>query len=442
MTSLTSPLVHAILAMDENETPTEPTGWEEYETFDDDDKDYLFELFSRVADAEQCLDMAWGCLMMQGFLFWANPKHRKGTASMLTEMEVKMIANQKHVDWEQFHTEIIVQIYKNRATNNHNASKRIISYDDWKFDYIKTMSKKYPDELRDADVAKKQKWSAIVYSFGIEFAKVLEGTISTGGEDLFSDIVQVLDIHSEWMPADEISQRKVYYIAGFMISAVKNNSKSNISAKAIEYFLSRATLSQDAAVEAGLPVEDVVERQVNQLYFANAKFYDLAIKLECVFYHILGEKSIEIFGPQIIAEMQSCLNKVDKGISSILDEWEFEDDVTNVRERVIEAFCNMRGKDYARKRRALAGFNFTETHRSTIGTLAKRAKDEAEKKKGEEINANTVFDNEINVDNMICAELRAELRKRKLFVSGKKAELVTRLKNDIANRKRAEQESG
>lgn len=330
--------------------PTEPTGWDEYDAWDDDDKDYLIELFSRVADAEQCLDMAWGCLMMQGFLFWADPKHQVGTAVMLTEMEVRMTANQKYVDWEGFHTEIIVQIYKNRATNNHNASKRIISYDDWKFDYIKTMSKNYPDEIRDADVTKKRKWSAIVYSFGIEFAKVLEGTISTGGEDLFSDIVKVLEIHSNWMPADE---NKIYNIAGFMIGAVTNNSKRNISANAIEHFLSRASLSQDVAVEAGLPVEEVVEKQLDQLHFASAQFYHFVIKLECVFYHILGEKRIEIFGPQIIAEMESCLNKVDIGISSILDGLEYEDDVTNVRERVIEAFCNMRGKDYVRKRRAL-----------------------------------------------------------------------------------------
>ena len=107
---------------------------------------------------------------------------------------------------------------------------------------------------------------------------------------------------------------------------------------------------------------------------------------------------------------------------------------------MIEAFCIMRGKDYVRKRRALAGFNFQETHGSTIGTLSKQAKDK--KKKAEEENATVVFDNEIDVDAMLCAELRAELKKRKLFVTGKKAELKTRLKNDIANRKRAEQEQG
>jgi len=87
-------------AMGENEMQTEPTGWDEYDAWaagnnNNDDKDYLFELFSRVADVEQCLDMAWDCLMMQGFLFWANPKQRAGTAVMLTEMEVRMTANQK-----------------------------------------------------------------------------------------------------------------------------------------------------------------------------------------------------------------------------------------------------------------------------------------------------------------------------------------------------------
>ena len=50
-------------AMGENEMQTEPTGWDEYDTWaagnnNNDDKDYLFELFSRVADVEQCLDMA------------------------------------------------------------------------------------------------------------------------------------------------------------------------------------------------------------------------------------------------------------------------------------------------------------------------------------------------------------------------------------------------
>lgn len=155
-------------------------------------------------------------------------------------------------------------------------------------------------------------------------------------------------------------------------------------------------------------------------------------------------EKVEIFCPQIIADadMKARLNEVDIGIASLLTGWEDKDDVSNLRERVIEAFCNMRGKDYVRKRRALAGFNFTETHRSTIGTIAKQAKDKAKKKKTEEENAAVVIDNEINVDAMICSELRAELKKRKLFVTGRKAELQTRLKDDIANRKRRAREQG
>ena len=79
--------------------------------------------------------------------------------------------------------------------------------------------------------------------------------------------------------------------------------------------------------------------------------------------------------------MEACLNRVDIGIASLLTGWEDNDDVNNLRERVIEAFCNMRGKDYVRKRRALAGFNFQETHRSTIGTLSKQAKDKAKRRR-------------------------------------------------------------
>eukprot|EP00985_Skeletonema_marinoi_P017486 scaffold9590_cov188-Skeletonema_marinoi.AAC.1 len=183
---------------------------------------------------------------------------------------------------------------------------------------------------------------------------------------------------------------------------------------AIKLFLTGASLERDDAVDAKLPIEDVVDREVDQRQFASREFYYVAIKLECVFYHILGEKSIEIFGPQIIADMEACLNRVDIGIASLLTGWEDIDDVNNLKERVIEAFCNMRGKDY----------------------------DKAKKKKAEEENVTVVFDNEIDVDAMLCAELRAELKKRKLFVTGKKAELKTRLKNGIANRKRAEQEQG
>jgi hypothetical protein len=54
-------------------------GWEKYDDWvatgdneDDEDIDYLFELFSAAADVEKCLDMAWGSLMMQGYIWLAT----------------------------------------------------------------------------------------------------------------------------------------------------------------------------------------------------------------------------------------------------------------------------------------------------------------------------------------------------------------------------------
>ncbi len=279
-----------------------------------------------------------------------------------------------------------------------------------------------------------------MYAFAIEFAKTIEGSIATGGDDLYSDVVQVLQMHSSWMPVDKNSKRKLYYIAGFLIRAVVNNTKQNISEDAIELFQSMASLNKEDAIASELPTDDVVTREVDNLLFASSAFFDVVIKLECVFHHILGDKSIEKFGPQIIADMEVCLNDVDIGINSLLEGCDDINDADNVRKRVIEAYCNMRGKDYVRQRRALSAFNFTESHRSTIGIIAKKAKDEAERKKAEEENNSAVFDNDINVDDMICRELKAELKKRKLFVSGAKAELQQRLKDDIARRKRAEQE--
>ena len=54
-------------------------GWEKYDDWvatgdneDDEDIDYLFELFSAAADVEKCLDMARGSLMMQGYVWLAT----------------------------------------------------------------------------------------------------------------------------------------------------------------------------------------------------------------------------------------------------------------------------------------------------------------------------------------------------------------------------------
>lgn len=257
-------------------------------------------------------------------------------------------------------------------------SKANRELDNWKYEYIKEMSRKYPSHIRDEVIAKKQKWTGIVYAFAIEFAKTLEGSIATGGDDLYSDIVQVLDKHSTWMPADENSKRKLYYIAGFLIRAVVNNAKQNISEDAIELFKSMASRNKEDAIASELPTDDVEKREVDNLLFASSAFFDVVIKLECVFHHILGEKSIEKFGPQIIADLEVCLNDVDIGINSLVNGCDDNDDVVNIRKRVIEAYCNMRGKDYVRQRRALSAFNFTESHRSTIGIIAKQAKDNAE----------------------------------------------------------------
>ena len=140
-------------------------GWDKYDEWverycgvDHDDADYLYELFSKAASSEKCLDHAGGSFMMQGFFFTANSSQQKLTGIKLTEDEVRMVANQKCVDWERFHTEIITKIFEYRATNAHNAVSRSIQYDDWKFRYIQTLSTEYPGELNGADEVKREQW--------------------------------------------------------------------------------------------------------------------------------------------------------------------------------------------------------------------------------------------------------------------------------------------
>ena len=95
-------------------TKTSRSDWDQYDEWaercygdDHNDADYLYELFSMAAESEKCLDHAWGSFMMRGSFFSASSNQQKLTGMKLTEDEVRMVANQKRVDWENMRQSLI-----------------------------------------------------------------------------------------------------------------------------------------------------------------------------------------------------------------------------------------------------------------------------------------------------------------------------------------------
>ncbi len=80
---------------------------------DEDAKDHLFELFSRAADAEKMSRHCMGFFNDAGLCLVGDD----GATSVAFVMLTKMTANQQ-LDWERFHTEIIVKIFENRNETN------------------------------------------------------------------------------------------------------------------------------------------------------------------------------------------------------------------------------------------------------------------------------------------------------------------------------------
>ena len=100
---------------------------------------------------------------------------------MLSKIEVKHMLSQKFVDWEHLHTDILVTIYKNRATSKSVAGKRTAQMTDARFKLFHDLSRQLPTFLSNASEGKVEQWVSGVYSLAIDFARLLDDRLIKGG---------------------------------------------------------------------------------------------------------------------------------------------------------------------------------------------------------------------------------------------------------------------
>ena len=127
------------------------------------------------------------------------------------------------------------------------------------------------------------------------------------------------------------------------------------------------------------------EKEARELHYPTGVFYEVITTIESVFATMMNEDNIVVFGTLMVADLIEHLGKVDLGLSPLVPGVE-EEVVTLITQAIINTYANLRGKDFARKRNARKGDMQTETTRATLGTIEylNKLKKQKRKKEAEE----------------------------------------------------------
>lgn len=449
-----------------------------------DEGQYMLDLVECAPDIDTLLERVKQGMIYRGFV--ASTKYNTGVS--LKEAEVKMMVDPTHVPWDAFHTGLLHSIFDNRASNKTNAATCTRSHSDEKMRLMQELHEAYPSSLSNLTDHRKQTWRSGVDALAVDFIREFENIVVKGGGDILKEIEKVLG--KKWEPTDDEHARTIYYVCGAVLRMAENTSNDKTEEYASTYaaLKSNASTTKEAAREAGLPYERVDDTEAVSLIYPTKAFYQVMLKIESVFHNILGEDNVLLFGVGIVGDIVHMLCKMDVGFAQLLPDAE-EGAITAVYQRVLDMYGNTRGKDFACKRNAKHGASKTETTRATLGTIeqlnhlkkAKRAKEakqkkeaevetttaaakkkkkksksateqsngkssddvskqseavsSGEKKKSKKKQSNGKSDGKAQVDDefsdMKVQDLKVELGKRRLAVSGRKADLLGRLRDAV-----------
>lgn len=224
--------------------------------------------------------------------------------------------DQKHVDWETFHTSLIQAISDNRATNKTNQYTRSRNHSDQKEQLYHQLARAFPSFVSDAGDRKKQQWTCAIDSLAAEFARLLENRIVKGGGDQTEEINNIFE--GNWKPRNQDHEETIYYVSGFAIRTVHNRSKDRKEvAHLLKQLEQNASTTKEDAEAAGLPIGKVERMEAVSLYYTNNQFYEVMQTIESVFDSLLSEKNIAKFGTMMIDDIIHYLSKEDLGLSQL-----------------------------------------------------------------------------------------------------------------------------
>ena len=192
-------------------------------------------------------------------------------------------------------------------------------------------------------------------------------------------------LKKDWAPADQASSDVMYYIAGAMLNTVNNLSKQkkgDVSA-ALEYFKAQASTSKDKAKQDNLPLARAERKEKVSLTYANESFLKMLLKIESVFYELLKEKKIALFGFGLVGDIAYNLESfIDVlGFSQFLPNTTSNETKLMIFRAIIGSYGNLRGKDIAFKKNAAAGSNQEQTLRAKLAVSSALAKEKRKQQK-------------------------------------------------------------
>ena len=354
---------------------------------DDETEEFFYDLVASTLDEDEILQF-----MSEG-LWYRTLLMAKTTG--LTDDEKALLINTDHVDWAKLSADILLAFAMNRATTLNNAASRTKKFTAAKLQIIDAFQEScFPEDMNVDDdeltipQLKKLKWRRVAWksalrAMAIDFARILEEGTMRERPKLNEEIHDILK--KEWAPADQASSDVMYYIAGAMLNTINNLSKQkkgDISA-ALKYFKAHASISKDKAKQDNLPLARVERKEKVSLTYANPSFLEMLLKIESVFYALLKEKKVALFGFGLVGDIAYNLESfVDVlGFSQFLPDTTTNETKLMIFRAIIGSYGNLRGKDVAFKKNAAAASNQEQTLRAKLAVSSALAKEKRTQQK-------------------------------------------------------------
>jgi len=351
--------------------------------------------------------------------------------ALLKPGQIDAVLDVNVVDWDDFHTKVLESIVDHRGTNKTNASRNATAHMDACAKLKTSISRSNPPDFATTSEYSLAEWRSVVYTVACLFISELESSATRAVDDLSTKIDSILATPFE--PLNDVHAEVLYYIAGAALEAAKRkiaNKRTSVTLKhSLEMLLRQQSTSKKEAVAAGMPTRRVADREVVSLNYASNAFYDVVCKYESVYRAVLNDDSILMYGEGVLRSVSALLSRKDVGLQEILDESE----VVEVSTFLLNYYTGLRGKDFVRKENAQV-VRSGETHRARIGVKHEMAKERNEKKR-----ASKEASEEESLDTMMRKQLVGLCRQYKLAVSGKKADLLGRIRNHMQKKKEEEE---
>ena len=355
---------------------------------DEETMEFFYDIVASTLDEDEILQYMSEGLWYRTLLMAKSP--------LLTADEKALLLNTDHVDWAKLSADILLAFAINRATSMNSTASRTKTFTAAKRKIIDAFQEScFPEGMQNIDddeltipEMRKLKWRRVAWksalrAMAIDYTRILEEGTMREKPKLNEEIHTILK--KDWAPADQASSDVMYYIAGAMLNTVNNLSKQkkgDVSA-ALEYFKAQASTSKDKAKQDNLPLARVERKEKVSLTYANESFLKMLLKIESVFYELLKEKKIALFGFGLVGDIAYNLESfIDVlGFSQFLPNTTSNETKLMIFRAIIGSYGNLRGKDIAFKKNAAAGSNQEQTLRAKLAVSSALAKEKRKQQK-------------------------------------------------------------